>query len=71
MEQTSPNLDQSIADNAAGPKRAQGDSGSIEQHSLKDQVEADRYLASKEAAKRPDRGLRMNRLAPPGAGEMA
>jgi len=65
------NLDQTIADNAAGPKRAQGDSGSVEQHSLKDQVEADRYLASKEAAMRPDRGLRMYRLAPPGAGEMA
>jgi hypothetical protein len=34
-------LDQSIAENAAGPKKAQGDSGSVEQHSLKDQIEAD------------------------------
>jgi len=65
------NLEQSIADNAAGPKRAQGDSGSVEQHALKDQIEADRYLASKAASKRRDRGLRMNRIAPPGAGEMA
>lgn len=64
-------LDQSIAENAAGPKRAQGDSGSVEQHSLKDQIEADRYLASKEASKRVDRGIRMSRIAPPGAGEMA
>ena len=64
-------LDQSIAENAAGPKKAQGDSGSVEQHSLKDQIEADRYLASKEAARRRDRGLRMSRTAPPGAGEMA
>lgn len=66
-----PDLEQSIAENAAGPKRAQGDSGSVEQHTLKDQIEADRYLASKEASKRADRGLRMTRIAPPGAGEMA
>lgn len=64
-------LDLSIAENAAGPKRAQGDSGSVEQHPLKDQIETDRYLASKAASKRPDRGLRMSRIAPPGAGEMA
>jgi hypothetical protein len=65
------NLEQAIADNASGPRKAQGDSGSVEQHSLKDQIEADRYLASKAAAKRRDRGLRMSRIAPPGAGEMA
>jgi len=65
------NLDQTIADNAAGPKRTQGDSGSVEQHSLKDQIEVARYQASKEAANRKNRGLRMNRIAPPGAGEMA
>ena len=64
------NLDQSIADNATGPAKASGDSGSVEQHSLTDQIEADRYLASKAATKRRDRGLRMNRLSPPGAGEM-
>ena len=64
------NLNQSIADNAAGPAKASGDSGSIEQHSIADQIEADRYLASKAATKRSDRGLRMNRLSPPGAGEM-
>lgn len=72
MEPTpDPNLEQAIADNAAGPKRAQGDSGSVEQHSLTDQIEADRYLASKAASKRRDRGLRMSRIAPSGAGEMA
>jgi len=64
------NLDQSIADNATGPAKASGDSGSVEQHSLTDQIEADRYLASKAATKRRDRGLRMNRLSPPGAGEI-
>ena len=59
-------LEQSIRENAAGPKRAQGDSGSVEQHDLKDQIEADRYLASKEAAKR-GLGVRRTKVVPPGA----
>ena len=50
-------LTQTISDNAAGPKRAQGDAGSVEQHSLKNQIDADRYLASKKAAKRTHRGF--------------
>lgn len=62
-----PDLDQSIAENAAGPKRAQGDAGSVDQHSLKDQIDADRYLASKQAAARPARAIRLTRLVPPGA----
>jgi len=46
-------MEKAIEDNAKGPKRAAGDSGSMEQHSLKDQVEADRYLASKKALRSP------------------
>jgi len=61
-------LEQNIKDNAAGPKRAQGDAGSVEQHSLKDQVEADRYLSSKQAAADPAKAVRFTRLVPPGAG---
>lgn len=60
-------LEQAIRDNAAGPRRAQGDSGSVEQHSLKDQIEADRYLASKQASASPAKALRLTRLVPPGA----
>lgn len=59
-------LEQNIRENAAGPKRAQGDSGSVEQHDLKDQIEADRYLSSKEAAKK-GLGVRMTKVVPPGA----
>lgn len=66
MPEPSDNLEQAIRDNAAGPKRAQGDSGSVEQHSLKDQIDADRYLASKQAAARPSKALRLTRLVPPG-----
>lgn len=60
-------LEQPIRDNASGPKRAQGDAGSVEQHPLPDQIAADRYLASKQAAKSPAKALRLTRLIPPGA----
>ena len=59
-------LEQAIRENAAGPKKAQGDAGSVEQHDLADQIEADRYLASKEAAKR-GLGVKMTKVVPPGA----
>lgn len=61
-----PTITDAIRENAAGPKRAQGDAGSVEQHDLKDQIEADRYLASNEAAKK-GLGVRMTRVSPPGA----
>ncbi len=60
-------LDQSIRENAQGPAKATGDSGSVEQHSLPDQIEADRYLAAKQAAKSKSRGLRFSKFVPPGA----
>lgn len=59
-------LEQAIRDNAQGPAKAAGDSGSVEQHSLTEQIEADRYLASKEAAKK-GLGVRMTKVVPPGA----
>ena len=60
-------LEDAIRQNAQGPAKASGDSGSVEQHALADQIEADRYLASKEAAKSKRRGLTLNKLVPPGA----
>ena len=59
-------LDSTIQENAQGPKRARGDSGEMEQHSLTDQIEADRYLNSKQAAKKGV-GVRFSKLSPPGA----
>jgi hypothetical protein len=61
------NLEDTIRENAEGPAKAAGDSGSMEQHKLPDQIAADKYLASKEAAKTKSRGLRFNKLVPPGA----
>ena len=60
-------LKDTIRENAAGPKRASGDAGSIEQHPLTEQIEADRYLASKQAAKK-GLGVKMTKVVPPGAG---
>jgi hypothetical protein len=39
----------------------------VEQHPIPHQIEADRYLASKQAAKSPSKALRLTRLIPPGA----
>ena len=59
-------LENKIRENAEGPAKASGDAGSIEQHKLADQIDADRYLCSKDAAKSKRRGLRFNKLVPPG-----
>jgi hypothetical protein len=59
-------LDEQIRQNAAGPKRAKGDSAEMEQHSLQDQIAADRYLASKGATKRKGLGAIFKKLIPPG-----
>ena len=60
-------LDKTIRKNAKGPARVRGDSSEMQQHRLKDQIEADRYLNSKEAAKSKSLGIRMSKLVPPGA----
>lgn len=60
-------LEQTIRDNADGPAKAAGDSGSMEQHKLSDQIAADRYLASKQATKSKRLGLRFTKIVPPGA----
>jgi len=59
-------LEQTIRDNAKAPAKATGDSGSVEQHPLRDQIEADRYLNSKKAAKAKGLGIKMSKLVPPG-----
>ena len=61
-------LEETIRENAQKPAEVSSDAGSVKQHSLKDQIEADRYLAAKEAANSSKRGLRFNKFVPPGAG---
>ena len=60
-------LDDTIRQNADGPAKVSGDAGSVEQHKLSEQIEADKYLASKEASKSKRRGLQFNKIVPPGA----
>lgn len=60
-------ISDAIRENAAGPLKASGDSISVEQHSIQDQIAADRYLASKRASSKPHRGMRFTRIVPPGA----
>jgi hypothetical protein len=61
-------IDESIKDNAVGPKSAESDGHKVEQHSIKEQIEADRYLNSKQAMKKKGWGLRIGKMIPPGAG---
>jgi hypothetical protein len=61
-------LEESIRENAQQPAKASGDSGSVEQHSLSEQIEADRYLQEKRAMKSRRLGLRFTKIIPPGSG---
>jgi hypothetical protein len=56
-----------ILTNSQQPKRASNDSGSFEQHSIQDQIEADRYRRSVAAAQNKRRGIRFSKIVPPGA----
>lgn len=52
------------------PKKVAVDGQSVEEHSIKDLIEADRYLSAKRstAAGGSHRGLRFTKLIPPGGG---
>lgn len=50
------NLEENIRQNAQGPAEASGDAGSVKQHSLSEQIAADRYLEGKRAMRK--RGLK-------------
>ena len=64
---TNQDLEQAIRDNASQPAKAAFDGQSVEQHPLKDQIEADRYLASKDAARKPGLGIKFAKIVPPGS----
>jgi len=59
-------LEDTIRENAQGPAEARGDSGGMKQHDPTKLIEVDRYLASKEAAKSQNHGIRLSKLIPPG-----
>jgi hypothetical protein len=59
-------LTNAIKENATAPAEASVDGQSVKQHPLRDQIEADRYVSSKAAA-RKRLGMRMTKVVPPGA----
>lgn len=58
--------DKTLAEAAQEPAEVTVDGQTVKQHKLADQIEADRYLASKDAA-RKGLGMRMTKVVPPGA----
>lgn len=56
-----------LRENANAPKRASGDVGEVEQHALTEQIAADKYLHSKQAASLPGLGIKLVKLSPDGA----
>ena len=60
-------IEEAIRKNASGPKSAEVDGQRVEQHSLKDQIAADEYLASKKAVKSRNSGLKITKLSHSGA----
>lgn len=60
------NLTDAIRENAAAPAEASVDGQAVRQHPLRDQIAADRYLASKQATKK-GLGIKLTRIVPPGA----
>lgn len=48
-------------------KRVRVGNQEVERHSIKEQIEADKYLGAKTAAASDYRGLVFNKISPPGA----
>jgi len=59
-------IEDAIRETAQQPAEVSVDGQTVKQQPLPDQIEADRYLASKEAAKK-GLGVRMTKVVPPGA----
>jgi len=60
-------LKDAIKQNAEGPKQASADGVNVQQHSLDDQIAADKYLAGKEAvSKNPAKAFVRVKIVPPG-----
>ena len=58
---------ETIVKNASGPKSAEVDGQRVEQHTLTEQIAADKYLASKDALKRRGSGLKFSKMTHSGA----
>lgn len=59
-------IQESIEQNLTGPKKVTGDSGSVEQHSLSEQIAAAKHLASQKAVQSKGLGIKLTKLSPDG-----
>lgn len=59
-------LGETIAETAAGPAEAHDAAGGFKAHDLRDQIEADKYLARKAAAARTGLPFRIGKFRPGG-----
>jgi hypothetical protein len=59
-------LTDSIEQSAKGPRQVTADGVTAQQHSLVDQIEADKYLTRKKAAKDPTKAFSRAKIVPPG-----
>jgi hypothetical protein len=59
-------LKDAIKQNAQGPRQASSDGVSVQQHSLADQIAADKYLAARQARANPARAFTRAKIVPPG-----
>lgn len=59
-------ITEKLKENAEGPAQVTGDQVSVRQHSLKEQIEADRYLRSAEAGTKKKLPIRFAKLTPKG-----
>lgn len=62
----SDDLGETIADAAASPAEGHDDAGGFTAHNLRDQIEADKYLARKAAAARSGLPFRLGKFRPGG-----
>jgi hypothetical protein len=53
-----------ITENASGPAAATGDSGSVQQHKLTDQIEADKHVKNQAVAQNPWAAVRRYQITP-------
>lgn len=59
-------IERALRESAVAPASASNDAGSVTQQDIGKLIELDRYLASKEAMRRRSRGVRVQRIIPPG-----
>ena len=60
------NLEETIVESLKSPAKVSSDGCSVEQHSLADQIAADKYLASKNASRKKGLGIKFSKLSPSG-----